>query len=361
MVLKYPLFLEIGIPVIVLGIVAMLYFGRRKKFIDGRRVANTSFLRKTPQYLLKRKMRLIFIVMMVISLIGSAVMTLILAARPYQVETTSNGVKKRDIFLCLDVSYSICYLNYELVDRLEEVVAGLHGDRFGITIFNTSSVLYVPMTDDYEFVVKRLEELKEYFRLQELYQSDDFSIDQYYNSDEYLKMAETLDYYDAGTLVNNYSRGSSLIGEGLASCVYDFPRLASEDRTRVVIMATDNAQMALGKPLIELDGAADLCVKNHITMFGIFPDQETYSKGTVSGYEKNLSDFRQAVEKTGGVFYEQSKSLTVEDIVTDIQKQEAMRVDELIIKKEVDKPEGFFIALMILLSVSFATGVVLKL
>ena len=67
------------------------------------------------------------------------------------------------------------------------------------------------------------------------------------------------------------------------------------------------------------------------------------------------------MEKTGGVFYEQSKSLTVEDIVTDIQKQEAMRVDELIIKKEVDKPEGFFIALMILLSVSFATGVVLKL
>ena len=357
MVLKYPLFLIIGIPVLLVGMGALLWFGRKKKYSDGKRVANTGFFRKTPQYSGRRKLRTVLSIVMLLTVIASMVMTLFLAARPYRMERTSNGVKKRDIFLCLDVSYSICYLNYELVDSLEEVVAGLSGDRFGITIFNTSSVLYVPMTDDYQFILKRLEELKEYFRLQEVYQENDFEFE---FDDEYYKKAETLDYYDAGTLVNNYQKGSSLIGEGLASCVYDFPRLA-EDRTRVVIMATDNAQMALQKPLIELDGAADLCVKNHITMFGIFPDQSTYAKGTDTGYEKNLRDFEAAVEKTGGVFYQQSKSLTVEDIVKDIQKEEAKRVDVLIITKEVDQPEGFLIALVILLFVSISTGVVLRL
>ena len=298
------------------------------------------------------------IVLLVIAMIGTMVSALILAARPYRTETTSNGVKKRDIFLCLDVSYSICYLNYDLVQSLEEVVAGLSGDRFGITIFNTSSVLYVPMTDDYDFILSRLEELKEYFRLQKIYQSDNFN---YSFDEEYYKVMETLEYFDAGTLVNNYSKGSSLIGEGLASCVYSFPRLAKEDRTRVIIMSTDNAEMALSKPLIELEGAVELCKKNHITMFGIFPDQDTYTLGTTSGYEKNLRDFQTAVENTGGVFYQQSKSLTVEDIVKDIQKQEAMMVDELIIKREVDRPVPFIILLLSFLAVTLVTGVVLRL
>ena len=358
MVLKYPLFLKIGIPVLILGIAAILWFGRKKKYSDGRRVANTSFFRNIPEYVERRRLRQLLTILLVICLVGTVVMSLVLAARPYKVERTSNGVKKRDIFLCLDVSYSICYLNYDLVQSLEEVVAGLSGDRFGITIFNTSSVLYVPMTDDYEFIISRLEELKEYFRLQKIYQSDDFN----YNFDEdYYKTMETLEYYDAGTLVNNYSKGSSLIGEGLASCVYSFLRLANEDRTRVIIMATDNAEMALSKPLIELDGAAELCIKNHITMFGLFPDKDTYSLGSVSGYESNLRDFQRAVESTGGVFYQQSKTLTVEDIVKDIQKQEAMMVDELIITREVDQPIPYIIALLILMAVSVATGVVLRL
>ena len=43
-----------------------------------------------------------------------------------------------------------------------ETVSGLDGDRIGISLFNTSSVQYVPMTDDYDFVLRRLEELETY-------------------------------------------------------------------------------------------------------------------------------------------------------------------------------------------------------
>ena len=42
-------------------------------------------------------------------------------------------MQKRDIMLCLDVSYSLYALNYELADYLEDVVTQLKGDRFGIT------------------------------------------------------------------------------------------------------------------------------------------------------------------------------------------------------------------------------------
>ena len=83
--------------------------------------------------------------------------------------------RRRDIFLCMDVSYSIYELNADLVESLEEVVEGLDGDRFGICIYNTSTVLYVPMTDDYDFVISKLEELKEYFVLQKEF------MDKYYN------------------------------------------------------------------------------------------------------------------------------------------------------------------------------------
>ena len=183
----------------------------------------------------------------------------------------------------------------------------------------------------------------------------DYSFDE-----DYAKKREILDYYDAGTLVNNYTKGSSLIGEGLASCVYSFPRLDGEDRTRLIIMATDNAEMALSTPLIELDGAIDLCIKNHIKIFGLFPDQETYDKGNYRDYTQDMQDFRNGIDKTGGTFYQQSKSLTVEDIVADIQRQEALEVDELIITKEIDQPEVFAVILLICLTLGFGAGVVLK-
>ena len=58
----------------------------------------------------------------------------------------------------------------------------------------------------------------------------------------------------------------------------------------------------------------------------------------MTGYQQNLQDFERAVEKTGGVFYQQSKTLTVEDIVRDIQKQEAMMVKVVSSRENVDIP-----------------------
>ena len=364
--LIYPMVVKIGIPVLVVLLVVMHILKRKIKFRDGVKAANTSFVRNLPIYKMKSRMYFACAIIMEVCVITSLVASLFLIARPAKKETVNNGTKKRDIFLCMDVSYSIYELNAELVDSLEEVVAGLDGDRFGVCIYNTSTVLYVPMTDDYDFIIQKLEDIKVYFELQKEY------MDKYYNDstgyleydydeyDEFQAMQEKLDYYDAGTLVNNMYKGSSLIGEGLASCMYSFPRLDDEDRTRIIIMSTDNAEEALGKPLVELDEAASICKKNKIKVFGIFPNRETWSGMNTSDYDTDEQELKENVEKTGGKFYKQSESLSVDDIVHDIERIEALEVEEVTITKIVDQPMIPATILIISLSILLIMGLVIR-
>lgn len=363
----YPMVLRVGLPLVAVMVVVLHIIKRKIKYHGGTRAANTSFVKGLNIYKNRKKLYFAVSIIMEVCLITSLVASLFLVARPAKRETVNNGTKKRDIFLCMDVSYSLYELNRDLVDSLEDVVAGLDGDRFGICIYNTSTVLYVPMTDDYDFIVQKLEDIKEYFDLQKEY------MDKYYNPstgyleynkseyDEFVEYQDKLDYYDAGTLVNNYTKGSSLIGEGLASCMYSFPRLDDEDRTRIIIMSTDNAQEELLAPLVELDEAADLCKKNDIKIFGIFPNRDNWSGMNTTDYDTDEQSLKMNVEKTGGKFYKQSESLSVEDIVADIEKEEALEVEEVTITKVVDQPAVPVIVLIVSLSIMLITGLVIRL
>ena len=362
MALKYPLVLKIGIPVVIVFFVLLHVLKNKTKYKGGVRAANTEFARKLPEYRRYKNIQIFLRFMMELSIFAAVIATLVLIARPAKTETVNNGTKKRDIYLNLDVSYSICYLNYDLVDALQDVVRGLDGDRFGITIYNTSTVLYVPMTDDYDFILKKLEDLKKYFELQKEY------MDIYYGNsisnedwNRYYELQEELEYYDAGTLINNYTKGSSLIGEGLAACLYSFPHLEDESRTRVIIMSTDNAQENLSKPLLELDEATDLCKKNDVTVFGIFPNEEVFNLTNSYNYEGLVSEMKECVEKTGGVFYKQSDSLPVKDIVKDIQSQKVMEVNEITITKVVDQPMVPAVILVIAIILLIIMGAVILL
>ena len=366
MVLKYPLVVQIGIPVLAGLIVLLLLLRKKIKYRGGLRAANTRFAKNLPEYRRSKRTRRLLGIVLAGGLIGSLISGLFLLARPYRTQTISAGTKKRDIFLCMDVSYSIFKLNSDLVDSLQDVVAGLDGDRFGISIFNTSTVLYVPMTDDYDFIIRKLEDIKEYFRLQKIYAGDyNYGTDLYQQSEEdmeaFWEVAQELEVYDAGTLIENYRKGSSLIGEGLASCLYSFPSLEDEDRTRVIILSTDNAEEALTKPLVNLDTAAGYCAKNDVTVFGIFPNEENFDNESTTDYYTDLQEMKAAVESTGGTFYEESRTLSVQDIVDDIQAKEALEVDEMVMTKETDQPQAPFIALFICLAVMTAAGVGLKL
>ncbi len=365
--LKYPVVLWAGL-ILLAAFLAWLHYTRRSlmaKYIGGRRAANTEFARNLPEY---KRMELIYRIcsaVMEAALIGAAVCALILCARPYRTENTSSGVKKRDIFLCLDVSYSIYELNYDIVDHLEAVVSGLKGDRFGICFFNTTSVLYVPMTDDYDFVIERLEDLKGYFQLQKDYMDNFAEYDYYYEIPEekldlFEQLIEEMDYFEAGTVINNSYRGSSLIGLGLSSALYNFPRLEEAERTRAIILVTDNWEQAKSRPAVELDEACDLCSSYDVRVYGVFPERDDLTGYDADYYSGLEQDMMKNVEKTGGAFYAASDTFPVSQIVQGIEAEEAKSIEEIVLTKQIDTPERYVILLAAFLALTFVMGVVLR-
>ena len=122
-----------------------------------------------PSYKRRRVLYILLKIIGIAGLVTSLLAAAYLIGRPSYNKKIDAGVKRRDIYLCLDVSYSLYELNADFVENLEEVVRGLEGDRVGISIFNTSTVEYMPLTTDMEFTIDKLRELKDYFVLQRDY------------------------------------------------------------------------------------------------------------------------------------------------------------------------------------------------
>lgn len=326
MELIYPLVIFIGVPII-----ALLVFIKLKKpmsYDKGKKIANTKYVEKIEYYKeAMKKYKMLSISTKVVCVVA-ILMSLVLLSRPAKIDTTSSVAYNRDIFLCMDVSMSVDELNQKLVGTLKETVKSLNGERFGISIFNTSSVLLVPLTDDYDYILSVLDNLEESFKA---------NIDMDFSNDSmYIR-----DYIQSGTLVGNEERGSSLIGDGLASCIYNFSNL-EEDRSRVVIFSTDND--LAGKEIITLQEASQLAKSKNVTVFGIAPD-------TISAEKE--SQFKQAVELTGGNYYTDTSSTTVKDIVNEIEKKGKSLIKGQKQVTKIDIPQVPFIILLISLMALF--------
>ena len=309
-----------------------------------------------PSYKRRLVLYILLKILGIAGLVTSFLSAAYLMGRPSYNKKIDAGVKRRDIYLCLDVSYSLYDLNADFVENLEDVVRGLEGDRVGISIFNTSTVEYMPLTTDMDFTIDKLKELKKYFVLQREYMHfhDKYNIEEMTDEefldflgslpkDEYDNFANTvytLDLIDNPVTLDNEVRGSSLIGEGLASCLFNFPYLEDSDRTRVIIMVTDNAQAEKEPPAIELAEAADMCKNNDVAVFGIFPPEEALRDLQPGQNFDNLSsDMRQNIRKTGGEFYVIGSDFDTEDVISQIRSHEAMQVDEVSVNRLTDKPD----------------------
>ena len=161
-------------------------------------------------------------------------------------------------------------------------------------------------------------------------------------------------------MYDNYYRGSSLIGEGLGTALYSFPYLNNSERTRVIIMCTDNELNAFGREVLNLSEASNYCKKNKVTVFGIFPSEDKFYQPEEYNYASCLNGFKKAVENTGGKFYIRTASQSVAEIVQDIQKQEAMLVKVVMTRQTVDLPRIPFIVMIICLAIGCTAGLVLQ-
>ena len=342
---------------ILAAAVCLIAFIMRKKpdVSKSLRAANTRRLKEHPLY--KRKMleARIFRILTISGMIIALVAAVFLTSRPYRSERVQDTVSRRDIFLCVDDSSSNYSGVKELVQEFREIVAGLDGDRIGISLFNTSSVQYVPMTDDYEFALRRLDALEDYLAAQEEFMTD---YAQKYDSvyeipdserGRYEELNRIMASFDSGVTAGYELKGTSAIGEGLASCLFSFPELADEERTRIIIFVTDNRPELLDAPLVTLMDAAEMCAFDKVKVLGICPVSDAGGG--------NVSEMREAAELTNGKFYEPGTALTAQMILDDIKAIENRETRTTTATVESDAPQFWFIILAAGFAVIAATTI----
>lgn len=343
MAIKYHIVLYAGLAIALFMLVfVFVKYKKTKKYAGGKKIAGL-ICQEDEAYFRKRKIlyktgltaTLICCVLVVVS-------AFLLMAKPYTSRCMQDEKYCRDIILCIDISTSVDYLNENLLDKLKKTVDELQGERFGIVIFNTSPVLLTPLTDDYEYVKDQLDLIAQCLKSRNEVNLDDaFSSGYdwiYYQA-----------YISSGTLIGNEQRGSSLIGDGLAAAAIDFSD-ADKERTKVVIFSTDNDIQ--GTPVATLDEAADICVSNNVTVYGV---------GTKEMTPENKESMKNAVEKTGGKFYLEEESGSFGEIVSSIEKLSKNLVKVRMV--DVETPELLypFVLMLVLFAGMLGLGRWLKL
>lgn len=336
MELAYPWIGIIGIMLVV--VLAIIPLRKKNSYKEGKKVANTELVEQTELYKKLKRRYTIINVLSVVCLLTGMVIAFILASRPVKVSQVNSELRNRDIFLCMDITTSVDELNLKVCSKLKEIVRKLDGERFGITIFNAQAVLLVPLTTDYEYVeatLDKLEEAIEYSIFTETY-GDDANNGKYDPS--------LFNYKYEGT----YGYGvSSLIGDGLASCLYNFPDLKeNSERTRLIVFVTDNDLN--GTPYVSLTEASELCKKNNVKVYGIVPD-----------IVENEEEFKSAIEHTGGTYYRGTSDKMVNNLVEDIEKTNKSKLEKIDIVIN-DKPQILFGVMVTFLLMYFVLSRIAK-
>jgi Ca-activated chloride channel family protein len=174
------------------------------------------------------------------------------------------------------------------VDVFADLSAEFTGERIALVLFNASAVTYFPLSSDYTYITEQLTRLKGTFEAggQEL---------------------------ESGTLFGN---GSSLIGDGLASCAQRFDT-PEADRSRSIILATDN--LLAGEAIFSLPQAGELAVERDIRVYGVNPG-DTEARDYLSELSE---EFQSVVRRTGGAYYALDDPSAVPNIVEKISAEQA--------------------------------------
>lgn len=293
--------------VIAVFVLIVILVRRHQRRASGRavRIAHAERLSALPGYaraVSRFRLLLLASTALVAALVLSAVA---LSSRPVSVTSFQPELHNRDIVLCLDTSGSMTDYDVAILDTFSELVDEFEGERIGLTIFNASAVTYFPLTTDYDYVAEQMSKLRD-------------------------NMADPdTDYaYTDGTLLGD---GSSLIGDGLASCVMRFDNL-DEERSRSIIFATDN--FVAGKQLIPLPEAGRYALDNGVVVYGVNPG-DAASKDYIA---ELATEMRDTVESTGGEYYALDDPDAIPEIVDSIQSEEASALDAPVQIVRTDEP-----------------------
>ncbi len=288
MEIAFPFVLVLGILLSVAAVVGgWMLWSRRARASGGMPVAHSERLSALPRYvaIVTRRRRAVAAGLAITVLL--AVVTSVLAARLVYTSVVQPEKFNRDIVLCLDVSGSMESVDAEIVSRFREMLPGFDGERIALVFWDSSAAQVFPLTDDYDFVAEQLDLAETGMRGE-----NDSGI-----------------FYWSGTI---RGEGSSLIGDGLASCVLAFGDVDTE-RSRSLILATDN--YSNGPEIMTLQEAAAFAKASAVRIYGLNPAHD--DGGT------EVDEYQSAVESTDGVYYPLSDTAATKGIVDTIQSDQA--------------------------------------
>lgn len=189
-----------------------------------------------------------------LALSGAALM----GARFVGVSDTAEEMRTRDVVLCLDVSGSMTEVDVDILDTYLALAETLTEERIGFVMFDAYAVTAFPLTTDRAYVMDQLGKAKK-------------------------TIAEGPVPGASAPRV-----GSSLIGDGLATCLQHFDH-QSDERSRTVVLGTDN--LVSGDSLHTVAEAAAIAQQDGVMVFGVMPT------GTEA---EPVEDLRAAVRPTNG-------------------------------------------------------------
>ncbi|WP_051196500.1 vWA domain-containing protein [Jonesia quinghaiensis] len=299
-----PAFLGIALAVIVITILV-----QRRREADTRSddktiwVANSDYLSSLPSFAKERRRYRFFQATGILVTVGALCAAAFVTAKPVEIKQVDPRLANRDIVLCLDVSGSMIAYDQEIVDFFSTLADSFQGERIALSVFNSTSRLVFPLTDDYALVKEQLEEAKTALDPRVLATSRQDIIDNYL-------------YFTAGA--NGSVDGmSSLIGDGLANCSLLFDTDSSEERSRSIIFATDNDLQ--GEPIYSLQDATDLALSRNISLIGLY--------GAGGGDATSEQEFRETFTEAGGMYFFSDDPDSIDAIISDVQAQQAVLFD----------------------------------
>ena len=278
-----------------LVLVLLLWWSRRPRRPAGAAVlvAGTERLRSLPRYraLVRRhRVRGLLVTLGALVVVAGAVLVL---ARPQTTETEPRASRSRDLMLCLDGSGSMDDDNLAVVQEMLRVVDGLEGDRVGMMLWSGTAVLIFPLTDDYDYARDQLERAEQAF-------------------------SGKPDGFFSG--LDAVANGSSLIGDGIVSCVNRFDR-PTADRTRAVLASSDNHP--IGRPVYPLPEAARYASDRDVLLYGIgVPALQKPQRAAA------LAEFADAAASTGGELVIADDGTSSDQVIDHIDQLEKARAQE---------------------------------
>jgi Ca-activated chloride channel homolog len=278
---------------------------------DASYVAHAARLRALPRYRTLVQQRQLLGAFGSLAALIACAGGILLGGRVQETQVLDRDEAARDIMLCLDASGSTAPWNVDVVQEFRNIVEGLQGERIGLTVWNNAAITKFPLTDDYEFVLDRLDEAEVAFAgWSEIYPSEEF------------------DDFTAGTFSEDRDNQSSLVADGLVSCVQRFDRL-NENRGRALVLATDGEQR--GRGVYDLAEAADYAAEDDIVVHVIANPGEPDVDGDVDGLQA-------AAEQTHGTFAQLGTGGSAEDVVEEINELEAAKIERPPLVQELDQP-----------------------